>query len=185
MSVILPTAPANFYLPTLNKIKDDLSATNGITKGQLTLLSEAPVDANLAWAEVGAGNKANPERGTLVVGQADINLIVGPVPSFEETTKEFGYKLEFSKVSDILVNISPSPSTDIVGFALIIGRDTFAEGSNDDVRYLAKIDDVTITTNGNSILRRVIGIRSINVDDGALIDLPQWNLIINYAEPIT
>jgi len=185
MSIILPTAPANFYTPTLNALKNDLSATNGITKGQVTLLSAAPENANTAWAEVGAGNAANPERGTLVVGQADIELIVGPVASNEETSEEFGYKLEFSKIPDITVNISPTPNTDIVGFALIIGRDTFAEGSNDDVRYLAKIEDITITINEKSILRRVIGIRSINVDDGALIELPQWNLIINYAEPIT
>jgi len=185
MSIILPTAPANFYEPTLNTLKDDLSQTNGITKGQLTLLSAAPGNANTAWSEVGAGNASNPERGSLVVGQADIELIVGPVASNTETAEEFGYKLEFSKVPDILIDIAPSPNTDLVGFALIIGRDTFAEGSNDDVRYLAKIEDVIITVNNSSITRRLIGTRSINVEEGSLIELPQWNLIINYAQPIT
>jgi len=189
MSIILPTAPANFYSPSLNKLKDDLLATNGSTKGQITLLTAAPDNANTAWAEVGAGNPTiDNTRGTLVAGQADIELIVGPSPSYQETGEEFGYKLEIAKISNIKVDLQGGiSSTILVGFAMIVGRDTFAQGTNDDVRYLAKLEDALVieAVSGKSIELHAAGIYSIPVEDNDIIELPEWDLIINYAEPIT
>lgn len=188
MSIILPTAPANFYTPSLTTLKDKMEETNGSTAGQITLLTAAPNDANTAWAEVGAGNKnIDTTKGTLVAGQAPISLIVGPVPAISETAEEYGYKLEFAKVPNIEVELLPGASTILVGFALIVGRDNFSQGTNDDVRYLAKLEDALIITPDTNRTRfnRFAGIRSIPVNDGDILELPQWNLIINYAEPLT
>jgi len=167
MSIILPTAPANFYVPTLETLKDDLLTVNGSTQGQITLLTDTPDDANLAWSRVGAGNSnIDPNnRGDLVAGQATIQVVVGPVPAYSETSEEFGYKLEFSKIADVIVKLQPLvTSAVIVGFAVIIGKDTFAEGTNNDVRYFGKLD--------------------MTVEDGQIFDLPAWDIIINYAEPV-
>jgi len=189
MSIVLPTAPSNFYMPTLNTLKDDLDTVNGSTKGQITLLTAAPDDANTAWSQVGAGNKdlGNTAKGSLVVGQAPIVLIAGPSPQYQEGTSEFGYKLEFAKIPNIEVEILGTGSVLVVGFALIIGRDNFSQGINDDVRYIAKLEDAIITNPVNNRVRErhAAGIQSISVEDGELVELPEWDLIINYAEPIT
>jgi len=189
MSIILPTAPANFYTPSLNTLKNDLEEINGSTKGQITLLTAAPDDVNTAWSEVGAGNKdlGNVIKGSLVAGQAPITLIVGPSPQYQEGTSEFGYKLEFAKIPDVLVEIGSTDSILIVGFALIIGRDNFSQGTNDDVRYIAKLEDAIITDPITNIIkaRHAAGIQNISVEDGELVELPEWSIIINYAEPIT
>jgi len=189
VSIILPTAPANFYTPSLNTLKDILLATNGSTKGQITLLTATPDNANTAWAEVGAGNpNIDSTRGTLVAGQAEIELIIGPSPAYLETGDEFGYKLEMAKISNVVIDIQGFDSSAlIVGFAMIVGRDTFAQGTNDDVRYLAKLEDALITevNSGNTIESHAVGVLSIPVDDDDIIEIPEWELIINYAQPIT
>lgn len=189
MSIVLPTAPSNFYMPTLNTLKDDLDTVNGSTKGQITLLTAAPDDANTAWSQVGAGNKdlGNTAKGSLVVGQAPIVLIAGPSPQYQEGTSEFGYKLEFAKIPSITIDIGTGNSILLVGFALIIGRDTFSQGTNDDVRYIAKLEEAIVVSVIQNT-RRVIAFGDtidIQVDDGDVIELPEWNLIINYAEPVT
>lgn len=161
MSIQLPTAPKNFYSPSLVGLKNDLETVNNNTKGQVTLLTDIPNDSNNAWAEVGAGNPAyDTSRGLYVAGQATIGIITGILPAIAETDLEYGYKLQFQKLN-VTVNIS-TPNADIVAFALINGRDTFNEGTNDDVKYL-------------NILEK-------SVIDGEVIEIPEWELIINYAE---
>ena len=185
MSIILPAAPANFYAPTLNTLKNDLLANNGSTTGQVTLLTGTPDDINNCWAEVGAGGDAT--KGSLVAGKGTIPLIIGPTAATFEGTSEFGYKLEFAKIPSITIDIGTGNSILLVGFALIIGRDTFSQGTNDDVRYIAKLEEaIVVSTIQNT--RRVIAFGDtidIQVDDGDVIELPEWNLIINYAEPVT
>ena len=189
MSVILPAAPTNFYLPSLNELKDKLEETNGQTKGQITLLSAVPDTVNSAWSQVGAGNKLiDSSHGTLVIGQAEISFIAGPSPAYAETAQEYGYKLEFAKITEIEIDLPAGvDSTLLVGFGVIVGRDDFSQGSNDDVKYLGKIEDIVIT-DVNQVrrgLKSFPGIYDIGVSDGDIIELPEWNLIINYAEPIT
>jgi len=189
MSIILPTAPTNFYLPSLNTLKDDLDSVNGQTVGQVTLLTAAPNNADIAWSEVGAGNAdLDTNRGSLVVAQKPIVFIAGPSPAYLETTEEFGYKLEFAKIPEIEIKLPAGvDSALLVGLALIIGNDTFAGGVNDDVRYLGKIEDIVVTnTNKPRIsLKSFPGVRDISVDDGDIIELPEWSIIINYAQPVS
>jgi len=169
--MILPTAPANFYVPSLSEIKDVMEAQNGGTYGQVSLITAPPADIEAAWSEVGSGNHMTEgnEVGTLVVGVAAIasisNVLAGP----EETPGEIGYKIQFDAVPEIHIKIDGTGTTTavIIGAALIVGRDTFESGTNDDVRYITKIQDLTVT-------------------DGGIITLPNWELIINYAqEPIS
>jgi len=189
VSIILPTAPANFYTPSLTELKAVLGATNGQTAGQLTLLTAAPDDANNSWAEVGAGNPdLGNARGTLVAGQAPIGFITDPAPAYLEGTTEYGYKLQFAKVN-VEVDIDVS-SAILVGFALLVGRDTFAEGSNADVRYLARLDnaiiiDPVLNTRTRRHSSNLPGVQSIPVNDKDILELPAWDLVINYAQPLT
>ena len=188
MSIILPAAPMNFYTPSLDTLKNDVSAINGQTAGQVTILTEVPDDINSAWAEVGSGNSAlDSSVGTFVIGKAPVGVIVGPSPAYLEGTSEYGYKLEFSKISDIVIKLPLGvDSILIVGFAVIVGRDYFVDGTNDDVRYINKTEGI-IVTNGltGAIKEKEAGTNNIPVNDGDIIELPAWELIINYAEPIT
>ena len=189
MSIILPTAPANFYMPTLNTLKDDVSAVNGQTTGQVTILTAAPDDINSAWSEVGAGNpNLDSSIGSLVVGQAPIGIIVGPTPAYLEGTSEYGYKLEFSKISDIAIKLpGGAESALVVGFGVIIGKDYFVDGVDSDLRYIGKIESLIVTDPVTNIteVKKVVGIQNISVNEGDIIELPAWELIVNYAEPIT
>ena len=56
MALTLPTAPKNFYEPTLQGLKDALEAVNGSSAGTITLLKTIPTTSDTAWAEAGAGN---------------------------------------------------------------------------------------------------------------------------------
>lgn len=163
----LPTAPKNFYTPSLAGLKADLEQSNGLTKGQISVITAAPANIEAAWAEVGSGNHNDPsnEVGTLVVGVADLTLITGPVQGPEEVPGEYGYKLQFESIPEVEIKIDGSGTTTaiIIGAALLIGRNLLADGSDLDVRYIAKIQDLTVT-------------------DGSLISLPDWELIINYGE---
>lgn len=183
MSIILPTAPSNFYTPSLEKLKNDVSASNGSTSGQITILTAAPDNADTAWGEVGAGNKTiDLSKGSLVAGQASIGLISGPEIAVSEANDETGFKLSFSKVRNIEIRIGNVGSILIVGFAVIVGRDDFAYGTDDDVRYIAKIEEVLITDGETGEVTTGISSDGFTVKDGDLIELPQWDIIINYAE---
>jgi len=165
--MILPTAPKSFYDPSLNEIRNKLLAQNGSTIGQIALITAPPVAIETAWAEVGSGNNSDPSNdvGTLVIGVANITTISEPVEGPEEVVGEYGYKLQFGAIPEVQIKIDDTGTTTavIVGAALIVGRDTFDLGSDADVRYIAKIKDLTVT-------------------DGSIISLPDWELIINYAK---
>jgi len=90
MALILPAAPKNFYDPSLNSLKSDLEAINGFTKGQISLITALPADIEAAWAEVGVGgDTANGlNRGSVVIGNAAITTITGPVLGPEESPGE-------------------------------------------------------------------------------------------------
>ena len=167
MAIILPAAPKNFYDPSLNELKDKLLAVNGSSKGRITLLTAPPIAIDSAWAEVGAAWDTNQgsNRGSLVVGSADIGAINGPVLGPIEAGGEAGYKLQFGKIEDILVYINGSgtATTTVVGIALIEGVDSFALGTNPKVRYIIKVDNLVVT-------------------DGKKVTLPEFEIIINFGE---
>jgi len=167
MAIQLPAAPSNFYSPSLNELKNVLLAKNGSSNGRITLLTSAPQTIDNAWTEVGAAfNSANgANRGSLVVGYADIGSINGPVISHVESGGEAGYKLQFGEVKDIPVYINGSnTSTAVVkGIALLEGVDTYLVGTNANVRYIISVDDIVVT-------------------DGKKITLPEFEIIINYSE---
>lgn len=165
----LPSAPANFYAPSLNELKTVMEAINGSTKGQIVLLSDAPTDIEDAWAEVGvAGDTANAaNRGTLVVGHKDIEAITGPVLGPEEEAGENGYKLQFAGVDQVPVYIDGSGTTTIIikGIALVEGVDLFANGTTDHLKYIFKTSSLLLT-------------------DGTLTNIPAAEVTINYAEVV-
>lgn len=167
MALTLPSAPMNFYTPSLNELKNVLAAVNGSTKGQYVLLSAAPADIEAAWAEVGAGgNSSNGNnQGTLVIGNKDIEGITGPVQGPEESVGEYGYKLQFDAVDQVPIYIDGSGTTteNVNAIALVEGVDIYANGGNALVRYLLKVDNLLVT-------------------DGALINVPALEVIINYSE---
>lgn len=169
MSLILPSAPANFYAPSLNELKDKLEAVNGSTKGQLTLITGIPTNIENCWSEVGAGGDTldGSNRGSLVVANVDIPVITGPILGPEESLGENGYKLVFDAIDALPVYIdgTGSSSVTIIGGALVEGADLYAAGTAGMVRYLLKTSEITVT-------------------DGGLITLPSFEIVINYSEPL-
>ena len=167
MAIELPAAPKNFYDPSLNELKTKLNATNGSSKGRITLLTAAPASIESAWSEVGAAwnTKDGGNRGSLVVGHSDVSTIVGPITGPVESGGELGYKLQFSEIKDIPVYINGSGNATaiVVGIALIEGVDTFSLGLNSNVRYIIKVDPIVVT-------------------DNKKITLPEFEIIINYSE---
>jgi len=166
----LPIAPLNFYTPSLLEIQSVLKAANDGITGQVSLITAAPLDIENAWAEVGSGDLNDPgnQVGSNVVGVGLITDIIGPVggPVIVNTSTG-GYKLQFTAVPDIDIKIDGSGTTTaiVVGAAMLVGRALFGDGVEADVRYITKLDDLIVT-------------------DGSKVLLPDWELIINYAEEV-
>ena len=167
MTLILPSAPANFYAPSLDTLKANMEAINGSTKGQVVLITAPPVDIENAWSEVGAaGDTAGAaNRGTEVIGNADVGIITGPILGPEEAIGENGYKLQLGEVDKIEIYIdgSGSATATIIGVALVAGIDIYVNGTPDHLKYLLKVNDLIVT-------------------DGGLVSLPEVEIIINYSE---
>jgi len=167
MAISLPAAPQSFYLPSLNTLKDSLEATHGSTKGQVALITVSPDNIDSCWSQVGAaGNTvATANRGIYVVANKDIGIISEPIAGPEETGGELGYKLHFSPVIDIPVYIDGTGASTavIVGIALLVGVDNFAAGTDAHVKYIFKVNDLTI-------------------NDGALVKLPDTEVTIYFSE---
>lgn len=167
MALELPSAPANFYSPSLSTLKAAMEAVNGSTSGKVVLLSTIPTDIEDAWAEVGvAGDTVNnSNRGSLVIGHKDVGVITGPVLGPEGSPGENGYKLQFAAVDQVPIYIDGSgiATSPVVGFALVIGVDNYANGTVDHLKYIFKLNNIVLT-------------------DGGLINLPAVELIINFAE---
>jgi len=167
MALILPSAPANFYDPSLTTLKNAIDAVNGTTKGQIALITAVPADIEAAWLELGvAGNTTGSvNRGSLVVGHKPCSGIVGPVLGPEEAPGENGYKLQFdaNELTPIYVDGSGTSTVVVIGAALIEGVDTYAAGTDNHVKYIFKVNPLTVT-------------------DGSYISLPAVELIINYSE---
>lgn len=170
MAIILPTAPKNFYDPSLTTLKNVLDALNGNTKGQLVLINDVPNDIENCWGEVGvAGNTIeNTNKGSMVIGHADLLTITGPVAGDTEASDEPRYKLQFNEIPEITVYLDGSGvSTSIIkGIALVAGVDTFSFGVNDNVKYLLKVNDVSVT-------------------DGSILRIPGFEIIIGYSEEVS
>lgn len=164
MSLTLPSAPANFYSPSLDALK------TALTSGRAALITAAPTDIEAAWAEVGvaADTTLATNRGTFVVGHADIETITGPVLGPEESVGENGYKLQFAAISEVPVYIDGTGTTTavVVGIALVAGVSTFAGGANSNVRYIPNVTNLTVT-------------------DGGIISIPAFEIILNYSEDLT
>jgi len=169
MALILPAAPKNFYNPSFLDFKTKLLAVNGLTQGKLTLLIDPPTTIETAWAEVGAAGDtvSNTNRGTLVIGSADIVGISDPIVGPEEITGETGYKVQIAVVPSIPIYIDGTGSTTatVKGVAAIEGVDTFAAGTDGLVRYLFNVNDILVT-------------------DGGLISTPVIEVTINYSESV-
>jgi len=171
MAITLPAAPENFYSPSLNELKTKLLTKNGSSIGRVALLTSAPSSmGGTLWSELGAAWDSNQNgygenRGSYVVGHADIGSIAGPVLGPVESGGEAGYKLQFGEVKDIpvFINGSGTATATVVGIALLEGVDTYAIGSYANVRYIIKVADLVVT-------------------DSKKITLPAFEVIINYSE---
>ena len=167
MAIILPAAPKNFYDPSLITLKDDLDRVNGFTKGQIALITALPADIEAAWAELGVGGDTlnGLNRGTAVIGHAPISVITGPVTGPEEAPGETGYKLQFDEVVDVPVYIDGSglSTAVVIGMALVVGVDAYAAGTDNHLKYIMKVNNVTLT-------------------DDSLVTIPGVEIIINYSE---
>ena len=169
MAITLPTAPANFYTPSLSQLKTVLETVNGSTKGQAVLLNGLPTNINDCWSEVGvAGDTSgNTNRGSLVMGHHDIGIITGPVLGPEESVGENGYKLQFAEILNMPIYIDGSGTSfdTAIGLAFVEGVDLFANGTANHLRYIFNITPLILT-------------------DGNFTDIPALELIINYAEDV-
>ena len=173
MAIILPTAPKNFYTPSLQGLKDSLEATNGVSTGRATLLTGLPTNIDTAWAEVGCGNPLQEDftnssnRGTLVIGTGLLGSISEVIAGASESAEETGYKLTFDAIPecDIYIDGSNITTASVVGLALIAGRDTFSSGGNDDVKFILPINNITVT-------------------DSQLASFKTFDISIGYAESI-
>jgi len=167
MTLILPAAPKNFYDPSLTTLKDVLEAVNGFTVGQVTLITALPENIEAAWAEVGVGgDTANGlNRGSAVIGHGPIAGIIGPILGPEESIGENGYKLQFEEIPNVPIYIDGSGTTTavVIGMALVVGTDAYAAGTDDYLKYILKVNNVTLT-------------------DDSLVTIPGVEIIINYSE---
>lgn len=168
MALTLPTAPKNFYEPSLQGLKDALEAVNGSSSGTITLLKTIPTTADTAWAEAGAGNheiETPANFGTEVIGSGPMGDISAILAGPEESVGESGYKLTIGVTPEILVYIDGTGVTTATGIAacLIVGRDTFAEGSDLDIRYMLPIDNLLVR-------------------DGQIVSFKEFEILINYSE---
>lgn len=165
--MILPAAPANFYSPSLLELKNKMESVNGSTKGQIVLITTLPADIEAAWAEVGVGGDTldGANRGSFVVGNADIGTVTGPLDGPEEVAGEPGQKLTFGAISNIPVYIDGSGTTikTVIGLALVEGIDAFGAGTGALVRYFLAAGNLVVT-------------------DGGLINTPAFDILINYSE---
>ena len=166
MSIQLPAAPANFYTPSLQTLKDALEARNGMLSGQIVILKGIPDNIEIAWNDVGVGNNTvrNTNRGNLVIGHAPITSISAILKGDIESGGEPGYKLQFEATPKVPIYIDGSgiSSASMLGLALVIGHDLFASGSDDSLKYLLKSENIF-------------------VKDGGLINLPQFEINIEYG----
>lgn len=157
MAQVAPVAPLSFYADGLQGLKDALEAVNGTTAGQLTLISALPADIDAgSWALVGAG--ADAVVGTNVLGYMPLQAISAILAGDEEAPGESGYKLTFDAVPGV-----PTTTTGTsIAIALIVGRDTFAGGTDVDVRYIVDMTDAVVVL-------------------GSSYDLPTFDVEIQYG----
>lgn len=158
MAQVAPVGAKTFYVNGLQGLKDALEAVNGVTSGLLTAITAMPADIDSgSWAEVGAGG-VDGNVGSNVIAYAPLAAISNVIAGDAEGPGETGWKLTFTGVDNI-----PILTTDIaIAFALIVGRDTFAGGSDADVRYIVDMTDTTLTALTN-------------------VDLPTFDVEIKYA----
>lgn len=168
MTLILPSAPKNFYDPSLLELKTVLETVNGNSAGQVSLIVTLPVDIETAWAEVGAGNHSidNPVNfGSEVVGSGPMGTISDVLIGTEESPGENGHKIQIGAIPEIEVYIDGSGTTQatVIGLCLLVGRDNFSQGADADLRYIVPVDNLIVT-------------------DGQLLSTGGFEIAINYSE---
>ena len=169
MALLLPSAPKNFYAPSLDKLKEELELSDLGNVGQIVIITAPPVNIETAWEELKvAGNTSgSSNRGSLVVGHKNAGVITAlqPMGTPEAGYDDVGYYLHLAEVNDIPIYIDGSGSTTAlaIGIALIKGEDLVAEGTNDHVKYIFAITPVTVT-------------------DGGLTHMPEVTINLNYSE---
>lgn len=140
MALVAPVAPKNFYEDGLTGLKTALEQVNGSSSGRVALISALPADIEAAWAEVGVGGDASV--GTVVLGYADLQAISAVIAGDAEGAGENGYKLTFDAIPGVGIDTTSTS----IALALLVGRDTFAGGSDADVRYIVDMTDLAVTS---------------------------------------
>jgi len=157
MALIAPVGAKSFYEDGLLGLKAALEQVNGSSSGRLTVIHALPANIDSgSWAVVGAGGDGI--TGTAVLGYADLQAISTVVAGEEEEAGENGWKLTFDPVDDVPINIANTA----IAIALVVGRDTFAGGSDLDVRYIVDLTNLPVAE-----------LTSINV--------PTWDIEVQFA----
>ena len=157
MALTAPVGAKTFYEDGLLGLKAALEQVNGASSGRLTVINALPASIDSgSWAVVGAGGDGSV--GTAVLGYADLQAISTVLAGEEEGVGENGWKLTFDPVD----NVSIDTTSTAIAIALVVGRDTFAGGSDLDVRYVVNLTNLAVT-------------------DGTSINVPTWNVEIQFA----
>ena len=140
MALTAPVGAKTFYEDGLLGLKAALEQVNGASSGRLVVIHSLPANIDSgSWATVGAGGDGI--TGTAVLGYADLQAISTVLAGGEELAGENGWKLTFDPVDNVPIDISSTA----IAIALVVGRDTFAGGSDLDVRYIIDLTDLSVT----------------------------------------
>ena len=157
MALTAPVGAKTFYEDGLLGLKAALEQVNGASSGRLTVINALPASIDSgSWAVVGVGGDGI--TGTAVLGYADLQAISTVLAGEEEDIGENGWKLTFDPVDDVPISTTGTA----IAIALVVGRDTFAGGSDLDVRYVVNLTNLAVT-------------------DGTSINVPTWNVEIQFA----
>jgi len=161
MALTAPVGAKTFYENGLLGLKAALEAVNGATAGKITILNVLPADIDAgSWAVCGAAGDSvgGTNVGSAVLGHAPIQAISGILAGTEEGAGENGWKLTFDPIDNVNVDTTGTA----IAICLIVGRDTFAGGSDVDVRYIVDLTDIAMTS-------------------GTSVNIPTWDIEIEYG----
>ena len=157
MALTAPVGAKTFYEDGLLGLKAALEQVNGASSGRLTVINALPASIDSgSWAVVGVGR--DDITGTAVLGYADLQAISTVLAGEEEDIGENGWKLTFDPVDDVPISTTGTA----IAIALVVGRDTFAGGSDLDVRYVVDLTNLATT-------------------DGTSINIPTWDIEITFG----
>jgi len=157
MALTAPVGAKSFYEDGLLGLKAALEQVNGASSGRLAVIYALPANIDSgSWAVVGVGGDGTV--GTAVLGYADLQAISTVTEGEEEEVGENGWKLTFDPVDDVSIDTTGTA----IAIALVVGRDTFAGGSDLDVRYIVDLTNLAVTL-------------------GTSINIPTWDIEITFG----